>query len=135
MNVGRVQRIDILKCDEMAGIAGATIVTSTAARKFGSTKPAINFHRQIFNLRASSRNLSFSTVFSACGLVMSEDWYVGAAPELVRATWLLFAVDGGDAYGDRFTSSAVEKCSFFALFSLTLRLMYLYSMYAITCVG
>ncbi|KAF2447766.1 hypothetical protein P171DRAFT_231553 [Karstenula rhodostoma CBS 690.94] len=134
-NVGRVQRLDILKCDEMVGIAGATIVTSTAARKFGRTKPAINFHRRIVNLLASCRSLSFSTVFSvAGGLMMSEDGCVGAAPELVRAAWLSFAVDGGDAYGDRCVSSAVEKDSFCALLSLTLLLMYLYSMYAIPCV-
>jgi hypothetical protein len=44
-----------------------------------------------------------------------------------------FAVDGGDAYGDKWTWSAVEKDAVWALRSLTLRLMYLYSMYAIAC--
>jgi hypothetical protein len=131
---GRLDGLDILKCDEMVGIAGATIVTSIAARKFGSTKPAISFHRRIVTFLASCRVVSFSTVFlAACGLVISEDRFMGAASEAVRAAWFSFAVDGGDAYGDKRIPSAVENDSFWALLSLTLRLMYLYSMYAIAC--
>lgn len=99
MHVGVGGRRDVLKCDEMVGIAGATMVTSTAARKFGRTKPRINFHRRAAVFLASCRNLSFSSVFSVgCGSVTWEDWSVGAVSEVVRVG---FVVDRGEAFGDR----------------------------------
>lgn len=43
-----------LKSDEMSGMAGATIVTSTAARKLGRISPIKSFHCWMLRWRASA---------------------------------------------------------------------------------
>lgn len=69
----------ILKCEDILGTAGATIVTSTAARKLGSNKPMTIFHRRIRRLFVSAAMRAFSsalssTVWLRCG------WLVGVEP-------------------------------------------------------
>ena len=64
MRKQRVGEGNELKSDEMSGIAGATIVTSTAARKFGRSRPISSFHCTMFRRRASAFSCAFSLVCS-----------------------------------------------------------------------
>lgn len=55
---------DVLKCDDMSGIAGATMVTSTAARKLGKANPSISLHCRMVLWRDSAFSLAASSALT-----------------------------------------------------------------------
>jgi len=60
----RLGRVDKPKCEEMAGMAGATMVTSREARKLGRKRARISFHRRMVLLL---RGCSFAASLSGMG--------------------------------------------------------------------